>query len=240
MKNKPLVFLPDDNITVNGVMIQRFEKLGCRAKSFTNPEELIVALDKYKPQLILVDINLGGDISGFDVIRAIREKMQLEIPILVVSGDQNIERVALALEIGANDYLVKPPLRIPFKETVTKYLYSELYENSSKNKFQFIGPDRSALKITFPVEILEIQPYGFVISSPHLIKKGTMLHFRGDSLKKIAPNCENIFATVVNTTMQIESEKKTYRVQIEIDDSQTEVLEDFRSFLSKKSVEHPK
>ncbi len=59
-----------------------------------------------KPQLLLVDLRLPG-LSGFDVCRRLREE-RIKTPIIVLSavGDE-IDKVLL-LEIGADDYVVKP------------------------------------------------------------------------------------------------------------------------------------
>jgi DNA-binding response OmpR family regulator len=65
----------------------------------------IAALAKFDPELVLLDLGLP-DMDGTDVCRAIREISS--IPIIVVSArDDEIDRV-LALEMGADDYVVKP------------------------------------------------------------------------------------------------------------------------------------
>ena len=59
-----------------------------------------------KPQLILLDIRLP-DISGFDVCRELRSE-GARMPILMLTArDEAIDKV-LGLELGADDYVVKP------------------------------------------------------------------------------------------------------------------------------------
>lgn len=63
------------------------------------------ALSSYAPDLVLLDLGLP-DMDGTDVCRSIRAGSQ--IPIIVVSArDDEIDRV-VALEMGADDYVVKP------------------------------------------------------------------------------------------------------------------------------------
>ena len=58
------------------------------------------------PQLMLLDIRLP-DMSGFDVCRALREEGRA-LPILMVTArDEEVDKV-LGLELGADDYIVKP------------------------------------------------------------------------------------------------------------------------------------
>jgi len=58
------------------------------------------------PQLVVTDIDLP-DIDGYEVIRRIR--LFSDIPIIVLSTHQNEMAVVKALELGADDYVVKPP-----------------------------------------------------------------------------------------------------------------------------------
>ena len=63
------------------------------------------AVVEFEPDLILLDLGLP-DMDGTDVCRAIRKSSG--VPIIVVSArDEEIDRV-IALEIGADDYVVKP------------------------------------------------------------------------------------------------------------------------------------
>lgn len=65
----------------------------------------IAAIAQFDPELVLLDLGLP-DMDGTDVCRAIRATSG--IPIIVVSArDDEIDRV-LALEMGADDYVVKP------------------------------------------------------------------------------------------------------------------------------------
>ena len=65
----------------------------------------LAALATFRPDIVLLDLGLP-DMDGTDVCRAIRSKEQT--PIIVVSArDDEMDRV-IALEIGADDYVVKP------------------------------------------------------------------------------------------------------------------------------------
>ncbi|HZD18558.1 MAG TPA: response regulator transcription factor [Actinomycetota bacterium] len=57
--------------------------------------------------LILLDLNLP-DGNGFELLRAIREDLHRETPILVLSGMRQEETVVRGLRLGADDYVAKP------------------------------------------------------------------------------------------------------------------------------------
>jgi DNA-binding response OmpR family regulator len=69
-------------------------------------EQALELARTHDPQLVLLDIRLP-DISGFDVCRRLRLEGR-RMPILVVTArDEEVDRV-LGLELGADDYIVKP------------------------------------------------------------------------------------------------------------------------------------
>jgi two-component system, OmpR family, response regulator VicR len=67
------------------------------------------------PHLVLLDVRLP-DMSGFDVCRALREEGR-SLPILMVTArDEEVDKV-LGLELGADDYIVKP---FSFRELLSR------------------------------------------------------------------------------------------------------------------------
>jgi DNA-binding response OmpR family regulator len=71
--------------------------------------------DRPVPHLMLLDIRLP-DMSGFDVCRTLREEGRA-LPILMVTArDEEVDKV-LGLELGADDYIVKP---FSFRELLSR------------------------------------------------------------------------------------------------------------------------
>jgi len=67
-----------------------------------------LAVEKEKPDIIILDIMLPG-MSGLDVCRKIKSNPQLtDIPIIIVSAKSEELDVVLGLELGADDYVTKP------------------------------------------------------------------------------------------------------------------------------------
>jgi DNA-binding response OmpR family regulator len=71
----------------------------------TGAEALAKARD-WQPKLVLLDVRLP-DMSGFDVCRALRSEGFKAPIIMVTARDEEVDRV-LGLELGADDYVVKP------------------------------------------------------------------------------------------------------------------------------------
>jgi DNA-binding response OmpR family regulator len=68
-------------------------------------EEALVAFDQYNPNLILLDLMLPG-MDGYQVCREIRAKAN--VPIIMLSAKGEIFDKVLGLELGADDYIMKP------------------------------------------------------------------------------------------------------------------------------------
>ena len=72
-----------------------------------------------KPDLILLDIIMPG-IDGFETYRQIRQNEENEnIPVVFLTGDTNMETEENGLELGADDFIVKPidPITLQYRLT---------------------------------------------------------------------------------------------------------------------------
>jgi DNA-binding response OmpR family regulator len=71
----------------------------------TKKETMLLAIER-KPNLIILDTDLGSPLQGFDVCHDLRERFFAPILFLSSRGDKNTKIVALNL--GADDYITKP------------------------------------------------------------------------------------------------------------------------------------
>ena len=68
-------------------------------------EEAMIAFDQYNPNLILLDLMLPG-MDGYQVCREIRRRSNT--PIIMLSAKGEVFDKVLGLELGADDYMIKP------------------------------------------------------------------------------------------------------------------------------------
>ena len=102
---------------------------GQQALELTHSEE---------PHLILLDIRLP-DISGFDVLRQLRARGVRQPILILTARDEEVDKV-LGLELGADDYVVKPfQLRelIARVRALLRRAYGELSDTASHDKIRF-------------------------------------------------------------------------------------------------------
>lgn len=115
-----------------------------------NAEEALLILEaetkgKYNYKVILLDYRLPG-MDALELIKTIRQKLKLSIPIILVTGQGNEELAVQALKLGANDYLTKNDkylFRLP-SVVVNSYQYFELKKQQkalleSESKYRLLA-----------------------------------------------------------------------------------------------------
>ena len=96
------LLLVEDDDGIAGPLVTGLEREGFDVTRVANGHD---ALSAAEPDLVLLDLRLP-DIDGYAVARGLRERSR--VPIIMVSAKgEEIDRI-LGLELGADDYLVKP------------------------------------------------------------------------------------------------------------------------------------
>jgi DNA-binding response OmpR family regulator len=76
---------------------------------FTTAEEFLTSLKQQSPEICVIDLNLEEGIgAGFTVIQAIQNKLEDDIEIIVLSRRSDIKDTSKALDLGVDDYIIKP------------------------------------------------------------------------------------------------------------------------------------
>lgn len=102
------VLVVDDEPEVREYLSSILENESFSVKCVDSGETVFSVLDTFKPNILLLDYRLPGQ-SGVDVVRAIRRSEDFkELPIIMVTGLDGEEEKVAALELGADDYVVKP------------------------------------------------------------------------------------------------------------------------------------
>lgn len=99
------ILVVDDNAQIVDILSQYIKKEGWPMLAAKTGEDALALFDAAEPSLILLDIMLPG-LDGLEVCRRIRRVSS--VPILMITAkDEDADRI-LGLDIGADDYIVKP------------------------------------------------------------------------------------------------------------------------------------
>lgn len=100
------IALVEDEIDLNNLIKTYLEKEGYNVISYTNGKDALMNV-KQNVHLWILDIMLGDDISGYDIIKKIRESDDV-VPVIFTSArDKDLDRI-IGLELGSDDYITKP------------------------------------------------------------------------------------------------------------------------------------
>ena len=103
VKQKILIVDDDNNIAE---LISLYLTKECYDTKIVNDgEQALIAFEHYKPNMLLLDLMLPG-IDGYQVCREIRAKS--DVPIIMLSAKGEVFDNVLGLELGADDYILKP------------------------------------------------------------------------------------------------------------------------------------
>lgn len=103
VKQKILIVDDDNNIAE---LISLYLTKECYDTKIVNDgEQALIAFEHYKPNMLLLDLMLPG-IDGYQVCREIRAKS--DVPIIMLSAKGEVFDKVLSLELGADDYILKP------------------------------------------------------------------------------------------------------------------------------------
>lgn len=105
MSVKQKILIVDDDNNIAELISLYLTKECYDTKIVNDGEQALIAFEHYKPNMLLLDLMLPG-IDGYQVCREIRAKS--DVPIIMLSAKGEVFDKVLGLELGADDYILKP------------------------------------------------------------------------------------------------------------------------------------
>ncbi len=105
MTTKQRILIVDDDANIAELISLYLMKECYETETVYNGEDAVRAFSTFQPDLILLDLMLPG-IDGYQVCREIRKDSQ--VPIIMLSAKGEVFDKVLGLELGADDYIIKP------------------------------------------------------------------------------------------------------------------------------------
>ncbi len=103
-----MIFCVDDDNTIREIEVYALEQTGFSARGFVDGTALLDGLEQETPELIILDIMLPGE-DGIELMKKIRENPKYqEIPVILATAKGTEMDKIMGLNMGADDYLVKP------------------------------------------------------------------------------------------------------------------------------------
>ncbi len=129
------ICLVEDEIDLSNLIKTYLQKSGYNVEVFANGVDAINYIG-HKVDVWILDIMLGDDVNGYDIIKAIRE-VDVNTPVIFTSArDQDLDKI-IGLELGSDDYITKP---YSPKELVLRInnIIKRVYKEELNNKINYL------------------------------------------------------------------------------------------------------
>jgi DNA-binding response OmpR family regulator len=176
MVSKQKILIVDDDHNIAELISLYLTKECFETMILNDGEAVIGALDRFAPNLILLDVMLPG-IDGYQVCREVRARNPL--PIIMLSAKGEVFDKVLGLELGADDYIEKPfdskELVARVKAVLRRYKPMAPPTETSREKhveYQNLSVNLTNYSVTYMGEPVEMPPKElellyFLASSPN-------------------------------------------------------------------------
>ncbi len=102
------VLVVEDSKTAAAMIVRTLKEAGIETMAIARPQEVLTALAKFQPDLVLMDMFMPG-CTGVEVTRVIRQHEEfLSTPVVYLSADTSIALQVDALRLGGDHFLTKP------------------------------------------------------------------------------------------------------------------------------------
>ena len=100
------IWIAEDDRSLRWVMEKAIRREDIQVKSFENGEDLLVALEKDQPEIIISDIRMPG-MDGLELLQRIHADHP-DMPIIITTAHSDLDSAVAAYQSGAFEYLPKP------------------------------------------------------------------------------------------------------------------------------------
>lgn len=103
-----MIWCVDDDVAIRDIEVYTLCSMGHQARGFADGKEMFEALETQLPELILLDIMLPGE-DGVTILKKLRAHPRTAgVPVIMATAKGTEMDKIQGLNIGADDYLVKP------------------------------------------------------------------------------------------------------------------------------------
>jgi DNA-binding NtrC family response regulator len=194
------VVVIDDQASMVKLLSKFLPKHGFTVRSFTNPAEAVVDIERQCPDIVLTDLRMPS-MDGLELLTRVRQ-IDPRVPVLIMTAFGSVDSAVQAIKQGASDYITKP-----FNmDEVVLYLNRALEINKLRDEVEDL---RSKVGVTHAFsgiitrssrmrDVLELVKRIANAKSTVLIrgKSGTGKELIAHALHEISPRAKNAFMAI--------------------------------------------
>lgn len=116
-----MIAVVEDDESIRSIETYALNGAGFEVSAFSDGERFLASLEKTKPELVVLDLMLPGALDGIEILKKLRAHVGL-IPVIIASAKGSEFDKVSGLDLGADDYLVKPFSMLEFVSRVKAVL----------------------------------------------------------------------------------------------------------------------
>ncbi len=224
----PKILIIDDEESIRFTFQKHLSREGYEVRTAENYELALEAISTITFDVIFADIILPGH-SGIDILREVKNR-SLQCPVVIITGEPNIDTSAEAVRLGAFDYLTKP-IR---KETLLRVTHLAWQHKSLRDENERIETEkeryRHNLKAIFGSlkdAIITVDTEMRVIEVNESTKSICGLHpqeITGEIFPDTPNPCSKLCHDILRQTLKTQNAIMEYRVECEHKDRPGQIV----------------
>ena len=213
-----LIYIVDDEPAIVEPLAYALKTDGFQIETFTLGQAFLQRLAEQQPDLIVLDIGLP-DITGFELLKVVKEQKDIPFLFLTARGDE-IDRV-VGLELGADDYVVKPfsPREVAARIRVIIKRYS--FEKQDAKQASALTVDMETMTAIYLGIPLSLTRFEFLILA-HLAESPGRVYSRAHLIDSLWPDRSGSMERTIDTHI------KTLRSKLKQVQADAEVIKTHR------------
>ncbi len=149
------ILILEDEKTLADSIEEYLSDSGYEVVSFSNSEKALDAIHEIKYDLLLLDVNVHGNLNGFELLEALRAA-EVKVPAIFITSLNNIEDLTHGYSSGCCDYIRKPfdlaELKLRVEHVIKTYCFSSC-DNSIELAFGYLY-DTKKMQLTLNDEVI--------------------------------------------------------------------------------------
>ncbi|MCU0938089.1 MAG: sigma-54 dependent transcriptional regulator [Burkholderiaceae bacterium] len=149
--NEAILVVEDEEVLARNV-VRYLQQHGYIAQSAGSAREALALLDDFRPDCALLDYNLPG-MDGLQLMAALRER-EPDLPVIIMTGQGNVQLAVEAMKAGAQNYLSKPvaldEVRLAvagvFKRGRTEQTLDYYKKRDARGGIEMLGGDADSMR----------------------------------------------------------------------------------------------
>ena len=223
------ILLVDDDPDILRIAVMTLSTANYETETASDALSALNALKKSHFDVLITDANMP-QYSGYELVQEIRQDPQLKhLVIAMLTGRRRKEDIEKALELGANDYIIKPFDQALFLQKVDMLVQRQIpSQQPSHVQFKEAAINLPA-KVEVDAHIETISEIGMTLKTKKPLREGQILHLKSTFFDNL-----NIPSPVCRVLSSEENGEDSYSKLILIGATDS-TLQKIRAFIYKKS-----